>query len=67
MADKKLYVVKSDKGHYWCGYNTWSTQIRHSKVYVIKKYAQETVDRWKEWKPIIVGVELKEVDNGKNI
>lgn len=52
MSEKKLYIVKNDKGHYWCGYNTWSTELRHSKIYVRYAMAQATVDRFKHKKPL---------------
>ena len=61
MADKKLYVVKDSYGNYWCGYNAWSSQLRHSKVYTSIKYAQETVERFKDYNPYIVEVEMVEV------
>jgi hypothetical protein len=67
MKNKKLYVVKNNKGWYWCGYNQWSTQLRHSKVYISPKYAQETIDRFKEDSPFVVEVEMAEAEQGCNI
>lgn len=39
-----LYVVKNKNGEYFCGYNQWDKQLRKSKLYVSKKYAEETAN-----------------------
>lgn len=61
MADKKLYVVKNYFGNYWCGHNTWSSQLRHAKVYTSIKYAEEAVERFTGLLPFIVEVKMVEV------
>ena len=68
MANKKLYVVKNnDKGTYWSAYGVWPTQLRQARIYTSIKYAQEILKRYKDENLSIVEVELKEVDNGKEI
>jgi nitrous oxidase accessory protein NosD len=62
MADKKLYVVKDTHGNYWCGYDAWDKQLRKAKVYTSIKYAQETVDRFKEYNVHIVEIKMYEVN-----
>lgn len=60
MAD--MYVVQSEAGGFWCGYKSWDTQLRHAKIYVSKKYAEEVVNDYKELNPKIVPVYLSLTD-----
>ena len=45
---KMLYVIKNSGGVYWCGFNKFSTQIRHAQIYATKKFATTICGRVNE-------------------
>lgn len=55
---KKMYVVQSDDGEFWCGMNIWDKQLRKAKIFHSLKYAGECCERFKQRNPKIVEVSL---------
>lgn len=62
---KKMYVVQSDDGEFWCGMNIWEKQLRKSKIFHSLKYAGECCERFKQRNPKIVEVSLTIVPETK--
>lgn len=49
IYNEDVYVVKDiDTGKYWKGYNGWTDQLRLARMYCNYKYANETINRFKE-------------------
>lgn len=55
---KKMYIVQSDNGEFWCGMNIWDKQLRKAKIFHSLKYAGECCERFKARNPKIVEVSL---------
>lgn len=58
MADKKMYVIRTSEGLFWCGYKYFDKQLRKAKIYHSLKFAQEIVDQYADLKPEILEVAL---------
>lgn len=58
MADKKMYVIRTSNGLFWCGYKYFDKQLRKAKIYHSLKFAQEIVDQYADLKPEILEVTL---------
>lgn len=63
--EKKMYVVRTSDGMYWCGTNYFDSQLRKAKIYYYLKYAQEILDRFPERHPEIIEVALTVVEKVK--
>ena len=59
---KKMYVVYcEDYGTYWCGLNTWDTQLRKAQVFHSLKYANDVHERFKELRLKNVEIRMERV------
>lgn len=56
---EKGYVVVDSQGRFWCGYNTWLNRLYKAKIYISKKQAIETAERFKHLGTSIIDVEVK--------
>ena len=57
------YVVKNEKGNYYCGYGQFSPQLRQAKIYHAFKHAENiiTSGKYRDMLFQIVKVEIKEI------
>lgn len=62
---KKMYVVQSESGGFWCGLNSWDEQLRKAQIFHSLKYAGDVVERFKQYNPKIVEVSLTIVPDVK--
>ena len=62
---KKMYVVQSENGGFWCGMNSWDVQLRKAQIFHSLKYAGDVVKRFKQYNPQIVEVSLTIVPETK--
>lgn len=62
--DELCFAVKNEYGCYYCGYNTWHSQVRKALLYRSYKKAVETRDdaRWAAFETFIVRVRITEED-----
>ena len=56
--------IKDKDGYYFCGLNTWDTQIRKAKLYHSMSYANDVINdlRYKDRKAFTVKIEIKEIN-----
>lgn len=48
MADKKMYVIQSEDGMFYCGMRYWDTQLRKAKIYHSLAFAHDVADAYEE-------------------
>lgn len=68
MADRKMHVVQSENGGFWCGMNSWDVQLRKAQIFHSLKYAGDVVKRFNQYNCKILEVSMSiigEVENGK--
>lgn len=59
---KKMYVVYcEDYGTYWCGLNTWDTQLRKAQVFHSLKYANDVHERFNKLRLKNVEIRMERV------
>ena len=62
---KKMYVVQSENGGFWCGLNSWDVQLRKAQIFHSLKYAGDVVKRFNQYNCKIVEVSLTIVPQTK--
>ena len=56
--EKKMYVLQTDNGMFYCGYKCFDKQLRKAKIYHSLKYINDISEEYRNLKPRILEVAL---------
>lgn len=68
MAEKKMYVIQTDDGLFYCGMRYWDKQLRKAKIYHSLAFARDIVKAYGECNCKVIEVTMAivgEVQDGK--
>lgn len=58
----ECYVVKDEKGCYWCGLNKWDKQLRKAQMFHSLVFANKIVEKFSQYELKVAKVVVREVE-----